>query len=185
MAAKVIAKKGLIQGWISCLAHWQGVRMSVRYSPCRMFELCSYLLVLWLENGKRGQFPSSWRFIVENMTTKPQPHSVSTQEQNQATSSLLLSCLAWDILCLSLEGHQCPLTFLAIAVPWHSPSSPVIPGRWEAEVQQGWHQVGSGHSGTCAWPVCQCCLRGAANPASCCPSKSLLVAACHSKTLLS
>lgn len=86
--------------------------MSVWCSPCRRFEVCSYPLVLWQENCTRGKFSSSWRFLVENMMTKPQPHSVSTQEQNQDTSSLSLAYLAWDILYLSSEGHWCPLTLL-------------------------------------------------------------------------
>lgn len=118
--------------------------------------------------------PPPGRFLVENMMTKTQPDSVSTQEQNQATSSLSLAYLAWDILYLSSEGHRCPLTLL---FPGTAPAVLLIPRKWEAEVQQWWHQAGSGHSGTCAWPVCQCSPRDAANPASCCPSKSLLVAA--------
>lgn len=93
-------------------------RMSVRCSPCRRLEVCNRPCVFWQENCTRGQLPSSWRFIVENMITKPQPHSVSTQEQNQATSSL-----SWDILYLSLEDTSVPLPAWPLVLPGTAPAA--------------------------------------------------------------
>lgn len=79
---------------------------------------------------------SSWRFTVENRTTKPQPHSVSTQELNQVNSSMSLAYLAWDILCLPLEGHQCAL--ICLAQPQQSCCPKEVRGRGPAVMAPGW-----------------------------------------------
>lgn len=96
--------------------------MSVRCSPCRRFEVCSYAFVLYKRIVQEHSSPPPGGSLLRTWQTKPQPHSVSTQEQNQATSSLSLACLGQDILYLSLEDTSVPLPAWPLVFPGTAPA---------------------------------------------------------------